>query len=93
MLILFQIQLQPPLHNHKISIVKTRKMKNFVTKMKIDAARKKFGRNVGKHAISAKMRSLYAKTRKRELFVKKTKTNVTRRVLKRSVRRLVVLAN
>ena len=68
-------------------------MKNFVTKIKIDVARKRFGRNVGKHAISAKMRKLYAKTRKRELFVKKTKTNVTRRQLKRSVRRLVDFAN
>ena len=68
-------------------------MKNFVTKMKIDVTRKRFGRNVGKHAISAKMRNLHAKTRKRELFVKKTKTNVTRRVLKRSVRRPVDFAD
>ena len=68
-------------------------MKNFVTKIKIDVARKKFGRNVGKHAISAKMRNLHAKTRKRELFVRKTKTIVTRRELKRSAKRLVDFAD
>ena len=84
-----QSQPQPPLNNHQILLVKTRKKETFVRKTKINVTRKAFGRNVGILATNVKI----VKTRKREASAAKTKRTAIRRMLKANARRLVDFAN